>query len=136
MGFVEKLCIDPRKMPCDVVRGQIICKSMEDMCCAIETVRAQPSMQIVRMKNKFKDKPSGWADVTLNVTFDGVSDLAAEIQLVHADMMVVRENLKEHNRGYAKVRFVNEVRLLPARQVELMLHSFPSPSRAPDRSLK
>merc|ERR1712146_728977 len=99
-------------MPSDVVRGQLRCTTLKQMCAVVEAVQSESTagdVRVNRVKNKFIDNPKGWADLTFSLFFESCPVVVAELQVVHAKMMLVREEMNAHD-GYEAGRFAAELR--------------------------
>jgi hypothetical protein len=60
------------------------------------TAGVNMTVSIKRVKNRFKQPtPGGWADCLVLLTLAG-SEQVVEIQLVHTQMMLVRQRMQAH----------------------------------------
>eukprot|EP00947_MAST-08B_sp_MAST-8B-sp1_P005278 g5278.t1 len=101
---------------CDIVRGSMICGSMEDLRVVLRlllTMQEQGAIIIVRIKNRFAHPTAaGWADALVNFVCLGGSDAAAwhvcELQLTHATILKARNEFGGHA-AYAAFREAGEL---------------------------
>jgi len=98
---------------CDICRGFVEGHSMGSLLQVLKELGAEQeagNIVIVRVKNRFASpSAAGWADCMVNLYFP--NDPAAhvcELQLVHHDLMTVRQNLGAHQ-VYRKGRNATEL---------------------------
>eukprot|EP00746_Dinoflagellata_sp_MGD_P002854 gnl/MRDRNA2_/MRDRNA2_105578_c0_seq1.p1 gnl/MRDRNA2_/MRDRNA2_105578_c0~~gnl/MRDRNA2_/MRDRNA2_105578_c0_seq1.p1 ORF type:complete len:703 (+),score=122.78 gnl/MRDRNA2_/MRDRNA2_105578_c0_seq1:243-2351(+) len=96
-------------VPWDIVRGMVRCDAMQDVTIVLRMILNMPGVQLIHLNDRFSNSKGGWADCALyisssNPQFKGV---VAEIQIVHNDLMLVRENMGAHD-IYDKCRFAAE----------------------------
>lgn len=115
----------------DVVRGALSFSSMNEMLMCLELLCAtttnkdalkeandrgwnakaagiEEKLDIVRIKNRFKEPTSGgWSDTLINFRFSGTAHIC-EIQFVHSQMMLVRKQMGAHFQ-YEQFRSASEL---------------------------
>eukprot|EP00931_Biecheleriopsis_adriatica_P023355 TRINITY_DN14767_c0_g1_i1.p1 TRINITY_DN14767_c0_g1~~TRINITY_DN14767_c0_g1_i1.p1 ORF type:complete len:892 (+),score=137.27 TRINITY_DN14767_c0_g1_i1:324-2999(+) len=165
---IEKTVMRPDSgVPWDIVRGQIICKTMGQIAAAVQLMANEENIVILTVNDRFAKPANGWADVGLYFFFKGkgtwmetprrslrktqassnsgrsssslvtpfeapppstgqeavegvtggtplddqVDDAAvvAEVQIVHDNLMLVREQMGAHD-SYDESRFAAELR--------------------------
>jgi hypothetical protein len=101
---------------CDIVRGSIVCGSMNDLLRVLDALlvmQAEGRIVIVRVKNRFTHPTAaGWADAVINFICLGggaAGEHVCELQLVHAMMLKARKEFGGHN-AYASFREAAEVK--------------------------
>jgi hypothetical protein len=68
----------------------------------------EEKLDIVRIKNRFKEPTSGgWSDTLINFRFSGTAHIC-EIQFVHSQMMLVRKQMGAHFQ-YEQFRSASEL---------------------------
>lgn len=94
----------------DVVRAHVEVERMTQITASLATITANPSVQIIGVKDRFTNPRNGWADCSVYVRFPETthSEVVAEIQLVHSKLMLVRENMGAHD-AYSECRFFAEI---------------------------
>ena len=99
LRVVEKLVLRLGEMiPKDIIRAQIRCKNFAQILRALQIIRQIDGVNLYLAKNKFKNS-DGWADLTLITYFDTSEEspfgvVTQEIQVVHHNMMLIREGLR------------------------------------------
>ena len=94
----------------DLVRGSIVCGTMEEMAAALQALQDCCEIRVVRVKDRFSSPaPGSWMDVMVNVIIVGDrSKHICEIQIVHSSLLAVRKNMKGHD-DYAVSRSASEL---------------------------
>lgn len=102
----EKVCMSRQKrFDCsailDVARGGVVCKDMASMKTALEFIESSETVDLIRIKVRFADHEAtagGWRDILLNFVFkDDWAKHVCELQLVHANLLEVRQNMGAHH---------------------------------------
>ena len=96
---------------CDVVRGMLTVSSMVTVTKVAFAFLENQQIVIVRIKDRFVEKPSpgGWRDLMINFYF--IADPhrhVCEVQVVHSRMLVARQGLPGHL-IYDRVRNAQEI---------------------------
>lgn len=100
--------------PWDCCRGQVVAGTKRQLRQAWQCIARNPHVRVHGVNNRFKNPtPNGWRDVSLYISFhgDGIScsDVVCEIQFVHKNLLLVREDMHAHD-AYDGARFAAEVR--------------------------
>jgi len=122
--MLEKQCLDSefasgRAIPqgiLDSARAMICYDSMSGLAGGLAMLQSANSMgtiRLLRVKERFTDPTSGgWSDILVNLSFPLAEHkhafLPCEIQMVHAQMMLIRHDMGAHNE-YAKFRITSEI---------------------------
>eukprot|EP00746_Dinoflagellata_sp_MGD_P081599 gnl/MRDRNA2_/MRDRNA2_32443_c0_seq1.p1 gnl/MRDRNA2_/MRDRNA2_32443_c0~~gnl/MRDRNA2_/MRDRNA2_32443_c0_seq1.p1 ORF type:complete len:610 (-),score=114.86 gnl/MRDRNA2_/MRDRNA2_32443_c0_seq1:313-2142(-) len=110
---LEKICLRGirKGLPWDVVRAMIVCHSFAEILEVVKFIFDQPAVKVVELNDRFSSPKEGWADISLYIQIkqDGqYSDGIGELQIVHADMLKLREEFRAHD-DYEKARFAGEL---------------------------
>lgn len=111
MRLLEKEVLRPGAgVPWDVVRAQVEVGSMAQLSAALEALGARRDIRLHAVNDRFSRPAAGWSDVAVYFSFDDaeVGSVVAELQLVHAKLMLIRRNLGAHDM-YDSVRFAAEL---------------------------
>ena len=97
----------------DLARGAVQYTSMAGIrhgVNKIDELATAGYLLIVRVKNRFRSKEHGWADVLINFSFQKgpAAGHVCEVQLVHAKMWVIRSKLEDCV-AYSNFRTVHEI---------------------------
>jgi hypothetical protein len=83
----------------DIVRGSLIFDNMRDIANCLEFIDKYELVEIVRIKNRFKNpNGGGWRDCMLNIVC--VKDperIVCEVQIIHRNLMLARKGMAGHN---------------------------------------
>ena len=90
---------------CDIVRGSIVCESMNDLLVVLRALlkmKEEGLIAIVRVKHRFRHPTAaGWVDAMFNILCLSGSAAAArhvcELQLMHGTMLKARKDFGGHN---------------------------------------
>jgi Leucine-rich repeat (LRR) protein len=74
----------------DVLRGSVVCETVDELNEVVDALRALEDVEIVRIKNRFRDDPtpSGYRDVNVNLVYHG---LVVELQIHLAEVLRVAD---------------------------------------------
>jgi hypothetical protein len=77
----------------DVLRGSIVCETVDELNVVVDALRAVKDVEVIRIKNRFRDKPtpSGYRDVNINIDYHG---MVVELQLHLSEVLQVAD--KQH----------------------------------------
>eukprot|EP00746_Dinoflagellata_sp_MGD_P013961 gnl/MRDRNA2_/MRDRNA2_130381_c0_seq1.p1 gnl/MRDRNA2_/MRDRNA2_130381_c0~~gnl/MRDRNA2_/MRDRNA2_130381_c0_seq1.p1 ORF type:complete len:743 (-),score=94.15 gnl/MRDRNA2_/MRDRNA2_130381_c0_seq1:140-2368(-) len=111
-GFrvLEKELLRPKgEVPWDIVRAQVKCDTMTEIKEVLETICEDPEVAVIHINDRFSKSKNGWADCAVYVTntHKEYRFVIAEIQIVHNDLMFVREEMGAHD-AYDECRFAAE----------------------------
>eukprot|EP00746_Dinoflagellata_sp_MGD_P148754 gnl/MRDRNA2_/MRDRNA2_80918_c0_seq1.p1 gnl/MRDRNA2_/MRDRNA2_80918_c0~~gnl/MRDRNA2_/MRDRNA2_80918_c0_seq1.p1 ORF type:complete len:650 (-),score=119.96 gnl/MRDRNA2_/MRDRNA2_80918_c0_seq1:302-2167(-) len=108
---LEKEVLRPGQgVPWDIVRGQVVCKSMSEIISVLRKLFSCEGMILFRLNDRFGSPQNGWADCAVYVasTDPRFKCCVGEIQIVHNSLMLVREEMGAHI-SYNEHRFTAEV---------------------------
>ena len=74
----------------DVLRGSVVCETVDELNEVVDALRALEDVEIVRIKNRFRDDPtpSGYRDVNVNLVYHG---LVVELQIHLSEVLRVAD---------------------------------------------
>ena len=102
--IVEKAVLNPispgnANRVFDVVRGMVVCPSLETIAEVVTEFIQDTRIQLVRMKERFFQEisPGGWRDCMLCFVISGEEPVhVCEVQIVHHDLLMARKGLPGH----------------------------------------
>ena len=92
---------------CDIVRDMFECQSVDEMADVIELICNEPTIEVVRFKNRIDQPSNGWRDAMINYRVKGTTHVC-ELQVAHADMVMQRKRMGGHA-AYATGRNATEL---------------------------
>mgnify|MGYP001395784482 CR=1 FL=1 len=77
----------------DILRGSVVCETVDELNVVVNALRAVKDVEVIRIKNRFRDKPtpSGYRDVNINIDYHG---MVVELQLHLSGVLQVAD--KQH----------------------------------------
>jgi hypothetical protein len=128
---IEKAVLRPHSGAAwDMIRSQIVCNNCQQIAAVLtrleERHHKNVDIKVCQVNDRFKNPAAGWADVSLYLSFPKLSDLVCEVQVVHNNLLVAREELGAHDQ-YADTRFASEL-LRIKEQIRKEAASEPAPS--------
>ena len=99
-------------VPGDAARAHVRYDSMEAMAKVLEQLKEdhdEGRIRVIRVKERFSEPTEGgWSDILVNLTCPSEFDFPCEIQIVHSQMMLIRQEMGAH-KAYSKFRTAVEV---------------------------
>lgn len=108
---LEKVVMRPDAgVPWDIIRGQLVCKTMGEIEKVLTLMAAHKDTRFLGVNNRFARPARGWADVGIYLIFDieDCDTAVCEVQIVHENMMLVREQMGAHD-SYDNSRLAAEI---------------------------